>query len=110
MRSVGRPGGGAAPGLRCLDGPVGSWAVVWQTDWDTQEDAGEFGDAARDAVEDLAGSPSSGAFTVTDVFTRAGGGPDLTWTGDVPQRLAAAFEAAGEDLLGILHGGGRSTT
>jgi hypothetical protein len=56
-------------------------------------------------VEDLAGSPATGAFTVTDVFTRGARGQDLSWTGDVPLRLGTAFDAAGEDLLGVLHEG-----
>jgi hypothetical protein len=30
--------------------------VVWQTDWDTQADADEFRDAARDTVDDLTGA------------------------------------------------------
>ena len=55
------------------------------------------------AVEDLAGSPESGAFTVTDLFARRGPDRDLRWTGDVPQRMAGAFAAAGEDLLAVLH-------
>jgi pilus assembly protein CpaF len=56
------------------------------------------------AVEDLAGSPDTGAFTVTDVFTRTGPDRDLCWTGDVPHRLAAAFTATGQDLLAVLDG------
>ena len=60
------------------------------------------------AVEDLAGSPSAGAFTVTELFTRTGPGASLAWTGDVPVRLGAAFTATGEDLLGLLaEGAGR---
>lgn len=58
------------------------------------------------AVEDLAGSPAAGAFTVTELFTRPGPGAALAWTGDVPVRLGAAFATAGEDLLGLLGQGG----
>jgi hypothetical protein len=39
-----------------LDGPDGTWAVVWQTDWDSQADAREFKEAARDAMRDLSGA------------------------------------------------------
>lgn len=38
-----------------LDGPDGTWVVVWQTDWDSQADAKEFKEAARDAMRDLPG-------------------------------------------------------
>ena len=56
------------------------------------------------AVEDLAGSPESGAFTVTDLFTRSGPGRELRWTGDVPHRLAGTFAARGRDLVALLDG------
>jgi pilus assembly protein CpaF len=56
------------------------------------------------AVEDLAGSPETGAFTVTELFDRSGADRVLRWTGNVPNRLASSFAAAGEDLLGLLHG------
>jgi len=54
------PKQGAAAGwggdrLVSLDGPDGSWAVVWQTDWDTKGDATEFREAARSAMKDLDG-------------------------------------------------------
>lgn len=58
------------------------------------------------AVEDLTGSPSSGAFTVSDVFTRPTADAELTWTGEVPSRLAPTFAAAGEDLTALLRSGG----
>jgi pilus assembly protein CpaF len=57
------------------------------------------------AVEDLAGSPASGAFTVTDLYGRSGPDRALRWTGNVPVRLGASFAAAGEDLMAILHDG-----
>lgn len=41
--------------LVSLDGPDGSWAVIWQTDWDSDEDAIEFRRAARSAMNDLDG-------------------------------------------------------
>jgi pilus assembly protein CpaF len=57
------------------------------------------------AVEDLAGSPESGAFTVTDLFGRSGPDAALAWTGNVPVRLGSRFAAAGEDLMALLHDG-----
>jgi hypothetical protein len=44
--------------LVSLEGPEGTWAVVWQTDWDTPLDQQEFRRAARAAMEDLAGAHS----------------------------------------------------
>jgi hypothetical protein len=42
--------------LVSLDGPDGTWAVVWQTTWDSPEDAGQFIDAATAAMADLPGA------------------------------------------------------
>ena len=42
--------------LVSLDGPDGSWAVVWQTDWDSKEDQQQFRSAAKDAMKDLPGA------------------------------------------------------
>ncbi len=42
--------------LVSLDGPDGSWAVVWQTKWDTADDIGQFVNAANAAVADLPGA------------------------------------------------------
>ena len=42
--------------LVSLDGPDGAWAVVWQTDWDSEQDQNEFRKAARAAMEDLPGA------------------------------------------------------
>ena len=39
-----------------IDGPEGAWVVVWQTAWDTPQDAGEFAEAALLAMDDLAGA------------------------------------------------------
>jgi hypothetical protein len=55
------PGAHAAAGwggdrLVSLDGPEGAWAVVWQTDWDSDADAKEFRKAARAAMADLPGA------------------------------------------------------
>jgi hypothetical protein len=41
--------------LVSLDGPDGTWVVVWQTDWDSEKDAIEFRKAARAAMKDLDG-------------------------------------------------------
>ncbi|HEY6530827.1 MAG TPA: ATPase, T2SS/T4P/T4SS family [Acidimicrobiales bacterium] len=57
------------------------------------------------AVEDLAGSPESGAFTVTDLYSRCGPDRALSWAGNVPVRLGERFASAGEDLLALLHDG-----
>lgn len=54
------------------------------------------------AVEDLAGSPDSGAFTVTEVFRRAGYHQPLRWSGALPQRCRVAFGADGVDLRDLL--------
>jgi pilus assembly protein CpaF len=54
------------------------------------------------AVEDLASGADAAQFTVTPVFARQGDGP-LRWTGNVPNRLARAFdgrERSIRDLLG----------
>jgi hypothetical protein len=42
--------------LVSLDGPDGSWAVVWQAAWDSEVDADEFTAAADAAMADLGGS------------------------------------------------------
>ncbi len=42
--------------LVSLDGPDGSWAIVWQTKWDTPDDIGQFVKAANAAVADLPGA------------------------------------------------------
>jgi hypothetical protein len=42
--------------LVSLDGPDGAWAVVWQTAWDSRDDATEFRDAAAAAMKDLPGA------------------------------------------------------
>ncbi|MDQ3492190.1 MAG: hypothetical protein M3452_02875 [Chloroflexota bacterium] len=39
--------------LVSVDGPEGTWAVVWQTAWDSATDADEFSAAAEAAMEDL---------------------------------------------------------
>jgi len=39
--------------LVSLDGPDGTWAVVWQTAWDSATDADEFSAATEAAMDDL---------------------------------------------------------
>ncbi|HEX7132352.1 MAG TPA: hypothetical protein VF228_07235, partial [Iamia sp.] len=53
-------------------------------------------------VEDLSASPDGNAFTVTEVFRREGIDSPLTWTGQIPQRLARPFRDAGFDIRSIL--------
>ena len=54
------------------------------------------------AVEEQLVDSSSGAFTVTDLFTRRTPDGALEWTGLVPQRLALTFPRAGLDLTSVL--------
>jgi hypothetical protein len=39
--------------LVSLDGPDGSWIIIWQTAWDGSDEADEFAAAAERAMEDL---------------------------------------------------------
>ena len=50
--------------LVSLDGPGGSWAVVWQTKWDAADDVGQFTTAAAKVLADL---PGAHAALPTDV-------------------------------------------
>jgi pilus assembly protein CpaF len=54
------------------------------------------------AVEDLQTGPDGTAFTVTELFSRARWDAPLVWTGNVPIRLARAFEEAGSDVRAVL--------
>jgi pilus assembly protein CpaF len=62
------------------------------------------------AVEDLQSGPESYAFTTTDVFRRPDGAGELVWTGNVPQRVLAAFDSSGIDALGLLKGNGLTSS
>jgi pilus assembly protein CpaF len=53
------------------------------------------------AVEDLAGGADATQFTVTELFEADSSGV-LRWTGLIPQRLAAAFRRAGDDVRRVL--------
>jgi hypothetical protein len=78
--------------LVSLDGPVGSWAVVWQSDWDTPADQQEFRRAARAAMEDLAG-----AHSVTDADIAGGlSSPVLVLVADSEETLGTL-----EGVLGL---------
>jgi len=54
------------------------------------------------AVEEQLVDASSGAFTVTDLFTRRSPSDPLEWTGLLPQRLAHLFSAAGSEIGAVL--------
>ncbi len=54
------------------------------------------------AVEEQLTDSSSGAFTVTDLFTRRSPLEPLLWTGLLPQRLTHLFSSAGMDLGSVL--------
>ncbi len=55
------------------------------------------------AVEDLVAGPEATQFTVTNVFVRTGRDEPLSWSGQVPLRLARRFELAGLDISEQLH-------
>lgn len=54
------------------------------------------------AVEEQLTDGSTGAFTVTDLFTRRAPSEPLSWTGLLPQRLATTFSSAGVDVGEVL--------
>jgi hypothetical protein len=90
------PRAGAAAGwggdrLVSLDGPDGAWAVVWQTDWDTQADAREFQDAARQAARDLDGAHAVSADDLSGGLSF----PVLVLVADREESLAAVQTALG---------------
>jgi pilus assembly protein CpaF len=60
------------------------------------------------AVEDLTAGPDATQFTVTELFSRRGRTGGLGWTGNVPVRVARAFDDAGLDLDRALGHDGRS--
>lgn len=53
-------------------------------------------------VEDSAGSAGDGQFAVTEVFARPRLRAPLVWSGRLPLRCSAAFDAAGVDLGALL--------
>jgi pilus assembly protein CpaF len=54
------------------------------------------------AVEDQAAGADAVAFTVTELFRRAGPRAPLVWTGAIPARAARAFARAGLDIRHVL--------
>jgi len=62
------------------------------------------------SVEDQAAGPAATQFTTTDLYARPRPDQPLTWTGNLPVRLAQAFAEAGFDLAELLAGGDRLGT
>ena len=54
------------------------------------------------AVEEQHTGPDAAAFTVTELFRRAGPHAPLTWTGTVPVRLGRVLDAGGYDVVALL--------
>jgi pilus assembly protein CpaF len=54
------------------------------------------------AVEDLTGPSDATQFTVTEVFARPHADTDLTWTGQLPARLARKLSEHGHDVRRLL--------
>jgi hypothetical protein len=77
--------------LVSLDGPEGTWAVVWQTKWDGSEDVDQFVKAAEAAIADLAGSH---AVLRTDISTGISEPALVLLTSDA-ETLAAVQAALG---------------
>ena len=77
--------------LVSLDGPDGSWAIVWQTKWDTSEDIGQFVNAANAAIADL---PGAHAVLEADVSSGASNPVLVLLTSD-EAALATVAEALG---------------
>jgi hypothetical protein len=77
--------------LVSLNGPDGTWALIWQTAWDSPEDTSQFMDAASAAVADL---PGAHAVLAVDVV---GGlpNPALALVTSDPGTLAAIQAALG---------------
>jgi hypothetical protein len=75
-----------------LEGPDGTWAVLWQTAWDGEADAAEFAAAAEDAMDDLPGAHEvlPGAVAGADIPS-----PVLVLVADGPATLGTVREALG---------------
>ena len=77
--------------LVSLDGPDGSWALVWQTDWDSKNDQAEFRKTAKDVMKDL-----PGAHRASDADIVGGlSSPVLVLVADGDATLGALEEALG---------------
>ena len=77
--------------LASLDGPDGSWAVVWQTDWDSKGDQAEFRKTAKDAMKDLPGAHRASNADVTGGLSS----PVLVLVADGEATLSALEVALG---------------
>lgn len=77
--------------LVTLDGPDGHWALAWQTDWDTPDDASEYIAATVSAMQDL-----PGAWEVLEADLTGSGlaSPVLVMIADDQATLDAAIDAA----------------
>ncbi len=78
--------------LVSLDGPDGAWAVVWQTDWDSNRDQAEFRRAAKKAMKDLPGAHRANNLDVVGGLSS----PVLVLVAD-----SDATKATLEDALGL---------
>lgn len=78
--------------LVSLDGPDGAWAVVWQTEWDSNADQAEFRRAAKKAIKDLPGAHRANNLDVVGGLSS----PVLVLVAD-----SDATKAALEDALGL---------
>ena len=83
--------GWGGDGLVSLVGPGNSWAIVWQTEWDSGDDAAQFASAATEVLAGL-----SGAHAVESVDAAGGlSSPVLLLITSDPDALASAQAAVG---------------
>ncbi len=83
--------GWAGDRLVSLDGPDGTWAIVWQTSWDSPDDTAQFVEAASAAVADL---PGAHAMIAADISTGISN-PALALLTSDPNTLANVQAALG---------------
>lgn len=77
--------------LVSLDGPAGSWALVWQTDWDSGNDQAEFRKTAKDVMKDLPGAHRASNADIVGGLSS----PVLVLVADGDATLGALEEALG---------------
>jgi hypothetical protein len=77
--------------LVSLDGPDGSWALVWQTDWDSKNDQAEFRKTAKDVMKDLPGAHRASNADIVGGLSS----PVLVLVADGDATLGALEEALG---------------
>ena len=93
MVRAGAAAGWGGDDLVSLAGPGDSWAIVWQTEWDSADDASQFASAAVDVVSDL-----PGAHAVLDADVAGGlSAPVLVLVTSDADTLAAVSQALGFD-------------